>query len=113
MLDRICPLVSRNRLLDTATRLIAIPSPTGDAGAVLDTLADLLQADGFTVSREAGGHAKAPAVVQKHAARARVRRSRPATSRKVAAPAKVTSTPRMTASRGSNAIAKPVSPATQ
>jgi acetylornithine deacetylase/succinyl-diaminopimelate desuccinylase-like protein len=63
MLDRIRALVSRDRLLDTATRLIAVPSPTGDAGAVLDTLANLLKADGFTVAREAAGHPKAPAIV--------------------------------------------------
>jgi acetylornithine deacetylase/succinyl-diaminopimelate desuccinylase-like protein len=55
--------VSRDRLLDTATRLIAVPSPTGDAGAVLDTLDQLLKADGFTVSREAASHPKAPAVL--------------------------------------------------
>ena len=63
MLDRVRSLVRRDRLLDTATRLIAVPSPTGDAGAVLDTLANLLKADGFTVAREAAGHPKAPAVI--------------------------------------------------
>lgn len=63
MLDRIRSLVNRDRLLDTAVRLVAVPSPTGDAGAVLDTLASLLEADGFTVAREAGEHPKAPAVV--------------------------------------------------
>ena len=63
MLDRIRPLVRRDRLLDTATRLIAVPSPTGDAGAGLDTLARVLKADGFVVAREAAGHPKAPAVV--------------------------------------------------
>jgi len=63
VLDRIRSLVRRDRLLDTAVRLISVPSPTGDAGAALDTLANLLKADGYTVSREAAGHAKAPAVV--------------------------------------------------
>src|SRR6516164_7736728 len=63
MLSRIRSLVCRNRLLDTATRLIAVPSPTGDAGAVLDTLAQLLKSDGFLVSREAASHPKAPAVI--------------------------------------------------
>lgn len=62
-LDRIRSLVNRDRLLDTAVRLISVPSPTGEAGAALDTLARLLEADGFTVSREAGGHPQAPAVV--------------------------------------------------
>ena len=63
MLDRIRSLVRRDRLLESATRLIAIPSPTGDAGAVLDTAAQLLKSDGFTVSREAASHPKAPAVI--------------------------------------------------
>ena len=55
--------VRRDRLLDTATRLVAVPSPTGNAGTALDTLADLLRADGFTVQREAAGHPAAPAVL--------------------------------------------------
>src|SRR5262249_56780636 len=55
--------VRRDRLLDTATRLVAVPSPTGNAGAVLDMLAELLRADGFTVQREAARHAAAPAVL--------------------------------------------------
>lgn len=63
MLDRIRSLVRRDRLLDTAMRLIAVPSPTGDAGDVLDTLDQLLKSDGFTVSREAASHPKAPAVI--------------------------------------------------
>lgn len=54
--------VDPERLLDTATRLIAVPSPTGNAGAALDTLAELLAADGFTVERAAAGHPAAPAV---------------------------------------------------
>ncbi|HEX3151182.1 MAG TPA: M20 family metallopeptidase [Gemmataceae bacterium] len=63
LLDRIRTLVRRDRLLDTATRMIAVPSPTGDAGAVSDALADLLRADGFAVQREAASHAGAPAVI--------------------------------------------------
>jgi acetylornithine deacetylase/succinyl-diaminopimelate desuccinylase-like protein len=63
MLDRVRKLVSRDRLLDTAVRLISVPSPTGDAGAGLDALANHLNSDGFTVSREAASHPKAPAVV--------------------------------------------------
>ena len=63
MLDRIRSLVSRDRLLETATRLIAVPSPTGDAGAVLDTLTQLLEADGFPVARKAASHPAAPAVI--------------------------------------------------
>jgi succinyl-diaminopimelate desuccinylase len=63
MLDRIRSLVNRNRLVETAVRLVAVPSPTGDAGAALDALAGQLEADGFAVAREAGGHPKAPAVL--------------------------------------------------
>src|SRR5215213_9048164 len=62
-LDRVRSHVRRERLLDTAMRLVAVPSPTGDAGAVLDTLADLLKADGFAVQRDPGGHPTAPAVL--------------------------------------------------
>jgi acetylornithine deacetylase/succinyl-diaminopimelate desuccinylase-like protein len=63
MLDRIRSHVRRDRLLNTATRLVAVPSPTGDAGAALETLADLLRGDGFAVQREAAGHPAAPAVL--------------------------------------------------
>lgn len=55
--------IRRDRLLETATRLIAIPSPTGQAGAVLDSIADLLRSDGFQVERDAATHPAAPAVI--------------------------------------------------
>ena len=55
--------VNRQRLLDTAIRLVAVPSRTGEGGAVSDCLAELLRADGFTVERVAAGHPTAPAVV--------------------------------------------------
>jgi acetylornithine deacetylase/succinyl-diaminopimelate desuccinylase-like protein len=54
--------VDLDRLLDTAHRLIDIPSRTGDAGAVLDQLAAILRADGFAVARPEAGHLAAPAV---------------------------------------------------
>jgi len=54
--------VLRDRLIDTAVRLIEVPSPTGDAGAVATCLAEILRADGFEVERPAGGHPAAPAV---------------------------------------------------
>jgi acetylornithine deacetylase/succinyl-diaminopimelate desuccinylase-like protein len=63
VIERVGQAVNRQRLLDTATRLIAIPSPTGNAGAVSDELARLLREDGFTVERPAAGHPTAPAVV--------------------------------------------------
>src|SRR6185437_16412459 len=55
--------VNRQRLLDTARQLVAVPSRTAEGGAVADCLADLLRADGFTVERPAANHPSAPAVV--------------------------------------------------
>jgi acetylornithine deacetylase/succinyl-diaminopimelate desuccinylase-like protein len=55
--------VQRKRLLDTARQLVAVPSRTGEGGAVADCLADQLTADGFTVERPAANHPSAPAVV--------------------------------------------------
>jgi acetylornithine deacetylase/succinyl-diaminopimelate desuccinylase-like protein len=62
-MDSVRKAIRRDRLLETAKRLIAIPSPTGQAGAVLDSLADLLRSDGFRVDREAATHPAAPAVI--------------------------------------------------
>src|SRR5689334_176975 len=62
LIERLKPHVSRSRLVETARRLIEIPSPTGDAAAVSDRLAELLAADGFTVERISAGHPTAPAV---------------------------------------------------
>ncbi len=55
--------VNRERLLDTAVRLIRKPSPTGEAGAAADELAAILVEDGFQVERLAADHDQAPAVV--------------------------------------------------
>ncbi len=55
--------VSRERVLETARALVAVPSPTGEAGPVLDRLADLLAAEGFRVERRPGGHPSAAAVI--------------------------------------------------
>lgn len=60
---RLLAAVDRKRLLDTAVRLIAVPSRTGEAGAVLDCLAEILRADGFRVERAEGGYPAAPAVL--------------------------------------------------
>ena len=59
---RIAQAVNRDRLVETAVRLIAVPSRTGEAGAVSDCLADLLADEGFAVERPTGGHPAAPAV---------------------------------------------------
>jgi len=61
-LERLKSCVNRQRLLETARRLIEVPSPTGEAGAVSDRLADILESDGFAVERPEGGHPTAPAV---------------------------------------------------
>jgi acetylornithine deacetylase len=62
IVERVRPHVDRRRLVETARRLIEVPSPTGEAGAVSDRLAELLAADGFAVWRLAAGHPTAPAV---------------------------------------------------
>ncbi len=55
--------VQPDRLLDTALKLIEIPSPTCDAGRVADRLAEILHRDGFTVERPEANWPSAPAVV--------------------------------------------------
>ena len=62
-LETICRSVNRERLLDTARQLVAIPSKTGHAGDVSNHLDQLLRRDGFRIQREAGGHSDAPAVL--------------------------------------------------
>jgi acetylornithine deacetylase/succinyl-diaminopimelate desuccinylase-like protein len=62
-LTRLGEAVNRDRLLDTAVRLVGVPSKTGAAGAAADCLGRLLSDDGFTVERRAAGHAAAPAVI--------------------------------------------------
>src|SRR5262245_44464965 len=54
--------VKPQRLLDMARKLVAVPSRTGEAGAVLDCLADILKGEGFAVERPDGGYPQAPAV---------------------------------------------------
>src|SRR5262245_56233238 len=60
--ERLLRAVDRRRLLDTAVRLVGVPSRTGEAGAVADLLAETLTQEGFRVERPAAGHPKAPAV---------------------------------------------------
>lgn len=62
-LQRLAAALDRSRLIQTAMELIAVPSPTGQARAVLDRAAEMLQSDGLNVSRAEGGHGPAPAVV--------------------------------------------------
>ncbi len=51
------------RLLHYARQLMQWHTPTGQARPALDTLADILHAEGFAVQRPAAGHPDAPAVV--------------------------------------------------
>jgi acetylornithine deacetylase/succinyl-diaminopimelate desuccinylase-like protein len=61
--ERMRLAVNRRRLLDTAYELVAVPSRTGECGAVADRLAELLRSDGFTVERPIANHPASPAVV--------------------------------------------------
>jgi acetylornithine deacetylase/succinyl-diaminopimelate desuccinylase-like protein len=65
-IDRVRQSINRQRLIDTAVRLIAVPSRTGEARAVCDSLASLLAAEGFAVERPEGGYPQAPAVAVRH-----------------------------------------------
>jgi acetylornithine deacetylase/succinyl-diaminopimelate desuccinylase-like protein len=60
--------IDRQRLVDTAVDLIAVPSRTGEAGAVLDRLAAILSGEGFRVERPEAAHPTAPAVAVRFAA---------------------------------------------
>jgi acetylornithine deacetylase/succinyl-diaminopimelate desuccinylase-like protein len=62
-LDKIRSAVNRERLVETAMSLIALPSPTRSAGAVADCLAEILADDGFEVERPDADWPEAPAVV--------------------------------------------------
>jgi acetylornithine deacetylase/succinyl-diaminopimelate desuccinylase-like protein len=68
--DRLRRAIRRDRLLETAVQLVAIPSRTGEAGAVADCLAKILRSDGFVVERPVAGHPAAPAVLVRLAGRA-------------------------------------------
>jgi len=61
--ERLRGHVDRRRLLATAGRLIAAPSPTGRAGGAADALAAVFREEGFAVDRPPAGHPDAPAVV--------------------------------------------------
>ncbi|HMF18161.1 MAG TPA: M20/M25/M40 family metallo-hydrolase [Gemmataceae bacterium] len=66
---RISQAVDRSRLVDTAMQLIAVPSRTGEAGAVSDRLGKILADDGFAVERPIGGYPAAPAVAVRYRAK--------------------------------------------
>jgi acetylornithine deacetylase/succinyl-diaminopimelate desuccinylase-like protein len=62
-LERLRSAVQRQRLVETVTKLVAIPSRTGEAGAAADGLAQMLAEEGFAVERPTAGHPAAPAVL--------------------------------------------------
>lgn len=61
-IERLRPFVRRERLVETARALIEVPSRTGEAGAVSDRLAAILNGEGFAVERPTGGYDPSPAV---------------------------------------------------
>ena len=63
LFDRLRRAVRTDRLLETATALVEVPSPTRDAAAVADRLERILRRDGFAVERIDAGWPTAPAVV--------------------------------------------------
>jgi acetylornithine deacetylase/succinyl-diaminopimelate desuccinylase-like protein len=63
VIARVRGAVNRQRLVHTVTQLVAVASPTQNAGKASDCLAQLLGEAGFAVERPTGGHAAAPAVV--------------------------------------------------
>src|SRR5262245_15370942 len=60
--NRLRSLIDPDRLVRTVVELVKIPSWTGDAGAVLNRLGEMLTSEGFRVERPPAGHARAPAV---------------------------------------------------
>ena len=61
--EKIESAVNRDRLLETATALIEVPSPTLSAADVAGRLEELLRADGFEVERPVCDWPESPAVV--------------------------------------------------
>lgn len=61
--DKLRAAISTERLLDTAVKLVEIPSPTRSAGKVSDCLEKILRHEEFAVERFEGGWSDAPAVV--------------------------------------------------
>jgi acetylornithine deacetylase/succinyl-diaminopimelate desuccinylase-like protein len=63
IVNQISGAIDRDRLVQTAVRLIEVPSPTRSGGAVADRLAEILRDDDFDVERPVAGWPEAPAVV--------------------------------------------------
>lgn len=58
--------INTDRLLETAVRLVAVPSWTGAAGDAAERLAQILGDEGFEVSRPIADWSAAPAVVARY-----------------------------------------------
>ena len=58
--------IQHDRLLDTAIRLVEVPSPTRSAANVSNRLQEILQADEFSVERPEAGWPAARAVVSRY-----------------------------------------------
>ncbi len=69
-IERLRRGINRERLVNTAVRLVEVPSRTGAAGAAADRLAHILESEGFPVERPVSGHPAAPAVAVRFAAAA-------------------------------------------
>jgi acetylornithine deacetylase/succinyl-diaminopimelate desuccinylase-like protein len=63
LVDQLRSALQPDRLIDTAIRLIEIPSPTRSAGNVADCLASILAEDGLAVQRPVANWPESPAVV--------------------------------------------------
>lgn len=61
--QKLLAAVNPERLLQTATALVELPSPTRSAGAAADRLAAILREDGFRVERPEADWPESPAVV--------------------------------------------------
>lgn len=73
LIERVRKAIRTDRLVETATQLIGIPSPTRSARDVADRLAEMLEADGLPVERPEAGWAEAPAVAARYRAAERGR----------------------------------------
>lgn len=66
LLNQLEASIQVDRLVDTAVKIIEIPSPTLSAKAVSDRLTDLLKDDGFVVERPNADWPESPAVVVRY-----------------------------------------------
>ena len=63
LVERLRDAIDMDRLVDTAVKMIEIPSPTRSARDVADRLAKILADDGFEIERPEANWPQSPAVV--------------------------------------------------